>query len=139
MFQEPPDARVMLSDDAADRSHCEAIARQFHDQRFEQEGEVSPGPCPRHVDLQHAMLVTFRARLPRLHIGQILKEVQMSPRLRRGIVDLAGGAALGTRERAPRREVDFDVEPLLFGIKMQIRHLPGINQPEGDSKKRVHI
>jgi hypothetical protein len=45
-------------------------------------------------------------------------------------VYLASIATRGARERAPRLEVDVDVEAFLLGIKVQLYDLPWIDHAE---------
>lgn len=64
-----------------------------------------------------AVLFAPGPRLSRLNERQVLEEAQVSPALRRTVVDLARCASHLARERAARCEVDTYVEP--FGLLIE--------------------
>ena len=63
----------------------------------------------------------------------MLEEVQMAPRLLDGVVHRAVAlTALGAGKAAAGLEVDLDVEPLVLGVELGVRHHPGRHQPESE-------
>jgi hypothetical protein len=92
---------------------------QRHGERFEQQREAGAGPRPRHIDLPDAALAARDAGRPRMQECLVLEEVEMPPRLPRGVVDGAvGGLAVRTRKAPACFEVDLDVEALSCGVEV---------------------
>ena len=118
VVQDAPHPGVVLAHEAGcggDRHR----RHQRHGERLEQQREAGARPRPRHGDLLDAAVGAGDARRSGVQERLMLEEVEMPPRLHRGVVHGAVGlGAVRTRETAAAREVDLDVEAAGLGIEV---------------------
>lgn len=126
--QHPPEPRVVLSGQARIGRHQQRLA-QGQQIGLEQQREAAAVPRPRHLDQLHTTLLTRHTRRAHVKVGLVLEEVQVPPRLFRGVVRFAAArTAIRAGERAARLEVDMDIKA--FGISINLGALdPPRRQP----------
>ena len=138
VFQNPPDARVVLPHQASNGIHRH-FPHEDHEQAFEHEREAGALPGPRNVHGLDAVFVAVAARYPGRQVGRVLEEVQMPPGPFLGVVGLAWNSADRTREGRALLEVDPDVQPALAQIEVQRGYLPGGLKSECRLEKLVCV
>ena len=85
MFDETPEASVLLVYHASDGGHRQMLS-QFHHQAFEKQGEAGTFSGSRNGECFDAMFATLNAGKIGVGVGLVLEEVKMAPDPRHGIV-----------------------------------------------------
>src|SRR5690606_28139248 len=102
-----------------------------HHQRLEQQREPAVRPSPRHMHEAHTARGAPYARRARVKVSLVLKEVEMPPRLLRGVVrPAARNSTLRARERGASLEVQEDVQPPLRRVELRPVDSPRRLKPE---------
>src|SRR5664280_2804494 len=128
VLDHPPDTGVVFPGDLAHLGNRHRRG-EGDEQRLEQQGESRPRTSPRDVDLVYPVLIATHPRQTSMHVGLVLKEVEMAPLLVLGVVHrtrLLPAAIDWAGETGTAGEIEVQIEATPFGVEICPRHFPRV-------------
>src|SRR5690625_1578019 len=133
-----PETRVVHANDPSHGRHGHALDKREH-QGLEEKGEAAPCAGPRHMGELDPAAGAGDPRHARIQVSLVLEEVEVTPRLLRGVVR---GAlllpALRAGEPSAPAEVEVEVEPLDLRIELGTLHEPRALEPKSHLEE-IHV
>ncbi len=140
VLQHPPDPCVVLADQPRDLLGGHAVLHQRQNEGVHQQGETRPGPGPGHLDGFDSVVRAFDSWVASVQQCLVLEEVQVPPSSLTAVVHPAAlSVALRAGEPAAGREVQPQIQLLLFRGKLDLADHPRLGQTQSHPEQLLHL